>query len=152
MRGDFIINEKKYNFEFGPYDKLLHTLRENGFKEVKNGCEEAHCGACMVLIEGKPSYSCHILTGSATGKNMKTVKGVGDIYNPHPIQTAFVETGAVQCGFCTPSKILSAYALLSKNKNPSDEDIKKAFDGNYCRCTGYVKIIEAVRLAASRMK
>jgi aerobic-type carbon monoxide dehydrogenase small subunit (CoxS/CutS family) len=152
MLSDFIINKKKYSFNISGSETLLTLLRNNGFTEIKNGCSNGTCGSCMILLDGLPVNACQVLAGSAVLKKITTVQGIGTIHEPHPIQKAFVETGAVQCGFCTPAKVLCAYSLLSKNLNPSDEDIKNAFDGNLCRCTGYVKIIEAVRLAAKRMK
>ena len=152
MTETFIINGKNYCLDFHGADTLLTVLRKNGFTEIKNGCGEGTCGSCMILLEGKPVNSCQVLAGSVLLKQITTVQGIGTIHSPHPIQKAFVETGAVQCGFCTPAKVLCAYALLAKNLNPSDEEIKNAFDGTLCRCTGYVKIIEAVRLAARRMK
>jgi len=110
------------------------------------------CGACTVLINGVPKASCAVLAAEANGAEITTIKGIGDILHLHPLQKAFVETGAVQCGYCTPGTILSAYALLQKNPNPTEDDIKKAIDGNLCRCTGYVQQIEAVKLAVSLMK
>ncbi len=151
MKGTFYINNKSVEMEFQPTEKLLDTLRNNGFTEVKAGCKTGSCGACVVLLDEKLVNSCQVYTASVTGRHITTIKGLGSIHSPHLIQKAFVDTAAVQCGFCTPGMILSSYSLLSKNPSPDKEQIKEALDGNLCRCTGYVKIIEAVQLAAKRM-
>ena len=152
MKGTFKINGKIKELEFDPRDTLLTVLRANGYTEVKEGCDEGLCGACTVLLDGKPVPSCQVLAASAIGKEILTVKGLGTVTNPHPIMEAFVEAGAVQCGFCTPGFVLATYALLKENPNPTDDEIIEALSGNYCRCTGYIKIIEAVKLAAKRMR
>jgi carbon-monoxide dehydrogenase small subunit len=152
VEGTFKINGKELKTVFSPDTVLLTLLRDNGFKEVKEGCREGECGACLVLLDGKLVNSCQVLAGSAVGREITTVKGIGNIHSPHPIQSAFVDTGAVQCGFCTPGMVLAAYYLLNENPDPDDEEIRRSLDGNLCRCTGYVKIIEAVRLAAKRMR
>lgn len=146
------INGIGKNFSFAPESTLLNVLRSNGYTEVHNGCETGDCGACVVIMNGKPVNSCMVLAASARNADILTVKALGDIHNPHPIQRAFAESGAVQCGFCTPGQILSAYALLLENSSPSEAEIKKALDGNICRCTGYKKIIEAVKLAGRLMR
>jgi carbon-monoxide dehydrogenase small subunit len=137
-------------FEFDEH--LLHTLRNHGFTEVKNGCEEGECGACLILLNGKPMNSCQVFTATAINDEITTVKGIGTLHKPHIIQECFVEAGAVQCGFCTPGMVLASYALLRDNPSPTDDEIKRALSGNLCRCTGYVKIVEAVKLAASKMR
>ena len=152
MEGNFLINGTGHHYHFRATDTLLNVLRMNGFTEVKDGCGEGECGSCIILLEGKPVNSCQVLAGSAVSKEITTVCGIGSIHKPHPIQQAFVEAGAVQCGFCTPAKVLCAFALLSENPDPDEIEIKRAFAGTLCRCTGYIKIIEAVRLAAKRMK
>ena len=151
MRDTFYINNNEIEMEFSSSEKLLDTLRNNGFTEVKNGCKTGNCGACVILLDEKPVNSCQVYTASVVNRKITTIKGLGSIQSPHPIQKAFVDTASVQCGFCTPGMILSAYGLLSKNPSPDREQIKEALDGNLCRCTGYVKIIEAVQLAAERM-
>lgn len=151
MKGTFYINNKKIELEFSSSEKLLDTLRSNSFTEVKDGCKTGNCGACIVLLDEKPVNSCQVYTASVVERHITTVKGLGSIHSPHLIQKAFVDAAAVQCGFCTPGMILSAYGLLSKNPSPDKEQIKEALDGNLCRCTGYAKIIEAVQLAAARM-
>lgn len=152
MEDVFEVNGKEERWIFEPDATLQHVLRENGHPEVKNGCSAGECGACLILLDGKPVNSCQVLAASAIGRQIVTVSGIGDIHSPHPIQMAFADTGAVQCGFCTPGMVLAAYALLRENPDPTDDEIKRALDGNLCRCTGYVKIVEGVRLAARRMR
>jgi len=152
MKGEFVVNGKRVRCTFSTDVTLLDLLRSEGFTEVKEGCREGQCGCCVVLLEGKLVNSCQVFAASAMGKEITTVKGLGNLHSPHPLQTAFVEAGAVQCGFCTPGMILAAYALLKENPDPNDEEIIQALDGNLCRCTGYVKIIQAVKRGARRMR
>lgn len=152
LKNKFTINGEIKEFLFKKNDSLLTVLRENGYTEVHNGCESGDCGACVVILNGKTVNSCMVLAASAKESEILTVKALGDIHNPHPIQRAFAESGAIQCGFCTPGQILSTYALLLENPDPTEKEIKKALDGNLCRCTGYKKIIEAVQLAGKLMK
>jgi len=152
MEGIFTINGKKKNLVFKPEATLSAVLRDNGFTEVKEGCNAGECGSCVVVLGGRLVNSCQVFAASAIGKEIVTARGLGDVHNPHPIQQAFVDVGSVQCGFCTPGKVLATYCLLKNNPDPSDDEIKEALHGILCRCTGYVKIIEAVRLAAKRMK
>lgn len=152
MMGQFTINGKKYDFNFESDITLLSLLRSNGFTEVKKGCDAGECGACVVLLDGENVNSCQVYAASVIGSTITTVKGLGDFNQPHPVQKAFVDVGAVQCGFCTPGMVISTIALLEKNPKPNTEEIKKALDGNFCRCTGYVKIIKAVELASERLK
>ena len=153
MEARLNINGNTIKVNITPEEHLLYTLRQNGFTEVKSGCKEGECGACLVLLNGKPVNSCLIFTASILEEDkLLTVKGIGDLHEPHIIQEAFVDTGAVQCGFCTPGIVLASYALLKENPDPSEEEVKIAMDGNLCRCTGYVKIIKAVRLAAKRLQ
>jgi aerobic-type carbon monoxide dehydrogenase small subunit (CoxS/CutS family) len=152
MKGEIVVNGKRVRCTFSPDVTLLDLLRSEGFTEVKEGCREGQCGCCVVLLEGKLVNSCQVFAASAMGKEITTVKGLGNLHSPHPLQTAFVEAGAVQCGFCTPGMILAAYALLKENPDPNDEEIIQALDGNLCRCTGYVKIIQAVKRGARRMR
>jgi aerobic-type carbon monoxide dehydrogenase small subunit (CoxS/CutS family)/CO/xanthine dehydrogenase FAD-binding subunit len=128
---------------------LLDMLRREGFWGVKHGCETGECGACTVLLDGKPVVSCLALALRAQGRNVTTVEGVGTPDALHPVQQAFVDTGAVQCGFCTPAMVLSAKALLDALPDPTESEIRDALAGCLCRCTGYVKPVEAVRRAAS---
>jgi carbon-monoxide dehydrogenase small subunit len=132
-------------------DTLLEVLRSNlDAVEVKNGCEQGDCGACTVILEGKPVNSCLVLAVQANGKEVTTVKGIGTQDSPHILQTAFVEHGAIQCGYCTPGLIVSAKALLDENPHPTREEIREGVCGNLCRCTGYTKIVEAIEDAASK--
>jgi carbon-monoxide dehydrogenase small subunit len=130
---------------------LLNVLRNNGFTSVKKGCGTGNCGACTVLLDGEPVCSCITFAAMTHMKRITTVEYLGTPENPHPLQKAFVESGAVQCGYCTPGMLLSSYSLLEKNPSPETHDIQAALDGNLCRCTGYVKIIEAVSNAADEI-
>ncbi len=152
MKTTLNINGITKYFEHPGGEKLLDTLRNNGYTEVKRGCAEGECGACLVLLNGKPVNTCRVFTAAIPENHITTVKGLGSIRQPHLIQEAFAESGAVQCGFCTPALVLATYALLQNNPEPATEDIHKAMDGILCRCTGYVKIIDAVKLAATKLK
>ena len=151
INAEFQINGKTVLMSFPADITLLDLLRQAGFTEVKAGCHTGQCGACVVLLDGRPVNSCQVFAASVIGKEITTVAGLGSVHDPHPIQQAFVDAGAVQCGFCTPGMILVTAALLAENSLPTEEEIKQALDGNLCRCTGYVKIIAAVKLAAERM-
>ncbi|MDD2806773.1 MAG: (2Fe-2S)-binding protein [Elusimicrobiales bacterium] len=131
---------------------LLDALRRYGYKSVKKGCDTGDCGSCTVIVDGKPSLACLIPAFSVHGSAVTTVEGLGTMRAPHPLQTAFVEAGAVQCGFCVPGMILSAKALLDEVPDPSEAEIKKYLDGNLCRCTGYVKQVRAVKAAAKKKR
>jgi carbon-monoxide dehydrogenase small subunit len=135
--------------EIEPGESLLSLLRRLGMKSVKEGCGTGDCGACTVLLDGRAVRSCLIFAAKARGRKVTTVEGLGTVDNPHPLQEAFLEAGAVQCGFCTPGMILTAYELLSKNDDPKPEEVQEAIAGNLCRCTGYRKIVEAILLAAA---
>ncbi len=152
MKVKYIMNGGIKEFDIQPGEVLLDVLRRNGYTEIKGNCYMGTCGACAVLINGTPKTTCTTLAAQVDGAEITTIKGIGTITNPSPIQKAFVEKGAVQCGFCTPGTIITAYALLRKNPNPTEEDIKKAIDGNLCRCTGYVQQIEAIKSAAELLK
>jgi len=152
MQGSFIVNSQAQQWHFPAEERLLLTLRRYGYTEVKNGCQEGECGACLILLNDELVNSCQVLTASAIGQRITTVKGIGDLHDPHIIQQAFVKAGAVQCGFCTPGMVMASYALLRDNPDPSTAEIKAGLDGNLCRCTGYVKIIEAVQLAADYLR
>ena len=147
------INGLAHELEVKPWATLLDTLREDlGLTGTKEGCGQGECGACTVLMDGKPVNACLILAMEAQGKEIVTIEGLASGDELHPIQQAFVDRGGMQCGFCTPGMILSAKALLDENPDPTDEEIRKGLEGNFCRCTGYTKIIESIRVAAERMK
>ncbi|MBP6332102.1 MAG: (2Fe-2S)-binding protein [Aminivibrio sp.] len=149
----FILNGRPVTFSVEPRTTLLRALREYGVTSVKRGCEEGECGTCTVVIDDLAQKSCMILALEAEGKSVLTVEGlVGPKGELHPIQQAFVDEGAIQCGFCTPGMIMSAYAFLRKNPDPTEEDIRVALAGNLCRCTGYIPIFRAVQKAAAVMR
>lgn len=152
MKLSATINGDFKEFEVNPNTLLIDFLRNNGYLGVKNGCMEGTCGSCTVLVDNIPLKSCILFVGQVQNRNVLTIEGLGTPENPHPLQDEFVEQGAVQCGFCIPGMILSANALLLKNPDPTDEEIKEGLDGNLCRCTGYVKQIEAVKNAAKRLR
>jgi len=134
------------------HESLLTTLRERlGLPGSKNACEQGECGSCSVLMDGELLCSCLVLTAAAEGRTIETVESLGSADALHPIQRAFVEAGAVQCGFCTPGLIVSTYALLRANPEPSELEVREALSGNLCRCTGYGKILEAVQRASREM-
>ena len=132
---------------------LLEVLREDlGLTGTKHGCELGECGTCTVLVDGEPVLSCLALPVEIQGRDIKTVEGMADGSRLHPLQQAFAELGAAQCGYCTPGILLAAEALLEDNPMPSRDEVRLALSGNLCRCTGYTKILDAVELAALRMK
>ena len=153
MRIRFTVNGNPVEEEVDGSIRLLDLLRDRLFLTgAKEGCGEGECGACTVLIDGRAVNSCLVPAPQVDGKEVLTVEGLSRDGELHPIQRAFVERGAVQCGFCTPGFIMSTYALLAKNPDPSDEEIMTALEGNLCRCTGYAKILEAVHYAAELMR
>lgn len=125
-------------------ETLLELLRRTGYAGVKHGCEDGSCGACAVLLDGQVVHSCILLAAQAGGRSVATIEGIGTYDHPHPLQAAFVEAGAVQCGYCTPGQILTAKALLDENPHPTEAEVREALSGVLCRCTGYVKPVEAV--------
>ena len=147
------VNGKEYEILVKPSATLLDVLRDQlGLTGTKEGCGVGECGACTVLVDGETVNACLILALEAEGKTVTTIEGLADGGKLHPIQEAFVDAGGLQCGFCTPGMILSAKALLDRNPDPTDEEIRKGLEGNFCRCTGYTKIIDSVRLAAERVR
>ncbi len=147
------VNGREHRVETSPDERLLDLLRNRlGLMGTKEGCGVGECGACTVLIDGRPVNACLVLAGSAEGAHILTIEGLEGPHGAlHAIQQGYVEAGAVQCGFCTPGMIMSTYALLSEHPQPTDEQIKEALTGNLCRCTGYIQIIDAVRMAAGRL-
>jgi carbon-monoxide dehydrogenase small subunit len=145
------VNGEAQETEIWPGESLLYALRERlGLPGSKNACEQGECGSCSVLLDGSLVCACLVLAAQADGHEVVTVEGVGEDAELHPVQEAFAETGAVQCGFCTPGLIVATVDLLERNGEPSDDEIREALSGNLCRCTGYQKIFDAVRLAAAR--
>lgn len=148
----FKINGMIFEEEIDHRRTLLEALREIfGLLGTHKGCDEGQCGACTVLVDGKAVNSCLVLAASVQGKEITTIEGLAQGDELHPIQEEFVNTGAIQCGFCTPGMILTSKAFLDKNPNPTDNEIRNALCGNLCRCTGYYQIIEAVSKAAKRL-
>ena len=134
-----------------PGESLLYLLRERlGLPGAKNACEQGECGSCTVYLDREPVCACLVAAGQAQGREVVTVEGLAGGEELHPVQQAFVEAGAVQCGFCTPGLVVAAHDLLARTERPSDPEIREALAGNLCRCTGYEKILDAVRLAAER--
>ncbi|MFZ5820023.1 MAG: (2Fe-2S)-binding protein [Chloroflexota bacterium] len=150
---NFEVNGKQVTVDSPPNRTLLDVLREDlGLTGVKDACGgEGECGACTVIMDGKSVNSCMVFIGQVEGSAIETIEGLAKDGELHPLQRAFVEAGAVQCGYCTPGAIMAAKALLQENPHPSDDEIREGLSGNLCRCTGYVKMIEAVRRAAQEM-
>ena len=148
----FTLNGEPVEASFAPYKTLLEVLREDlGLTGTKHGCELGECGACAVLIDGEPQLSCLALALECEGRSVETVEGMARGATLHPLQAAFADLGAAQCGYCTPGILLTAKALLDHEKHPSRERIKEAISGNLCRCTGYQQIFEAIEEAARGM-
>jgi aerobic-type carbon monoxide dehydrogenase small subunit (CoxS/CutS family) len=146
------VNGERHAAAITPHRTLLEVLREDlDLTGTKHGCELGECGACTVLVDGEPRLSCLTLAIEAEGHEITTVEGLASEDGLHPLQAAFTELSAAQCGYCTPGMLLSAKALLDANPSPTREETKEALAGNLCRCTGYVKILEAVDLAAAGM-
>jgi len=150
MKISLQINGEQHDADVWEGESLLYALRERlGFPGSKNACEQGECGSCSVLLDGKLVCSCLVLAAQAEGHEVVTVAGLAEDGRLHRVQDAFVAAGAVQCGFCTPGLIVAAADLLAHDADPSDDTIREALSGNLCRCTGYAKIFDAVRLAAS---
>lgn len=153
MRLRFRLNGRAVEVEVPPGRRLLDLLREDlGLIGTKEGCGEGECGACTVLVDGKPRLACLTLALQVEGKEVLTVEGLAQGGKLHPLQEALVETGGVQCGFCTPGFLMAAYALLLVNPRPTREEVRAWLSGNLCRCTGYEQIVDAVLWAAERMR
>ncbi|MGC8589321.1 (2Fe-2S)-binding protein [Athalassotoga sp.] len=146
----FKLNGESVEENVADDERALDFLRRIGMKSVKEGCGEGECGACTIIVDGKNVVSCLMLAAELDGTDVLTTEGLSKDGTLDPIQASFADIGAVQCGFCTPGMEMSAKALLIKNPKPSEEDIKKGLEGNLCRCTGYFKIIEAVKRAADK--
>jgi aerobic carbon-monoxide dehydrogenase small subunit len=151
MRVAFTVNGERRETDVWEGESLLYVLRERlGLPGSKNACEQGECGSCSVFLDGTLVCACLVLGAQADGHEVVTVEGLGGSDGLHPVQEAFVEAGAVQCGFCTPGLVVAAADLLQHSASPTDDEIREALSGNLCRCTGYQKIFDAVRLAAER--
>jgi len=149
----FTVNGERAEVAFAPHKTLLEVLREDlGLTGTKHGCELGECGTCTVLLDGTPVLSCLVLGLACASRDVRTVEGMASAGKLHPLQETFADLGAAQCGYCTPAFLLTAQALLAGNPRPTRDEIKDALAGNLCRCTGYIKIYEAVELAAARMR
>lgn len=147
-----VLNGRSVDVDVWPGYSLLHVLREAcHVPGAKNACEQGECGSCSVWVDGEMVCSCLVLAAQAHGSNVRTVESLGGTDEMHPVQEAFVEAGAVQCGFCTPGFVVAAADLLAAEPHPTDAQIKEALSGNLCRCTGYAKIVDAVRVASEKM-
>lgn len=150
---NLVVNGESYNLWIEPSTLLVQVLRDNlGFKGTKRSCDSGSCCACTVILDGKAVKSCSILALQANGKKVLTVEGLADGANLHPIQQAFIDNWAFQCGFCTSGQMMATKALLEENDNPTREEIQRAMDGHLCRCTGYNMINEAIQDAAKRLR
>jgi aerobic carbon-monoxide dehydrogenase small subunit len=151
MRVELLVNGERREMDVWEGESLLYALRERlALPGSKNACEQGECGSCSVLLDRTLVCACLVLAAQADGREVVTVEGLAADGRLHPVQEAFVATGAVQCGFCTPGLVVATADLLAHNPDPGDDDIREALSGNLCRCTGYAKIFDAVRLAASR--
>jgi carbon-monoxide dehydrogenase small subunit len=151
MKLELIVNGERCEADVWEGESLLYALRERlGLYGSKNACEQGECGSCSVLLDGSLVCACLVLAAQADGHDVVTVEGLAGGDGLHPMQEAFVEAGAVQCGFCTPGLVVAATELLRQSPDPSDDEIREALSGNLCRCTGYAKIFDAVRLVAER--
>ena len=147
------VNERDYEAAVTPNRTLTQFLREDlGLLGTKEGCGVGDCGTCTVLLDGNPVNSCLVLAVQCDGRTVTTIEGIADGPTLHPVQEAFIENGAVQCGFCTPGMVLVGKSLLDKNSEPSEAEIREAISGNLCRCTGYQKIVEALQSASRSAK
>jgi aerobic-type carbon monoxide dehydrogenase small subunit (CoxS/CutS family) len=147
------VNGKSHTATLEPSTSLLDFVRDTlGYKGTKLCCNTGECGACTIIFNGKPINSCVTLAADANGAEIVTVEGLANGEKLHPVQQAFIDTGAVQCGYCTPGFIISIKALLDRTKSPTPEEIEEAVSGNICRCTGYAKIVDAIQLAAERLE
>jgi carbon-monoxide dehydrogenase small subunit len=149
----FTLNGESAEVAFAPHKTLLEVLREDlGLTGTKHGCELGECGTCTILVDGRAILSCLMLGLDAEGRDVETIEGMAEGARLHPLQVTFADTGAAQCGYCSPGFLLGAKELIDKKPKPSRDEIKEAMSGNLCRCTGYIKIYEAIELAAARMR
>jgi carbon-monoxide dehydrogenase small subunit len=152
MTIDLVLNGIRRTVEIQAGESLMDLLRRLGFKSVKNGCDDGYCGACAVLLDGRAVNACLVFAARAAGRTVVTLEGLAPEGVLHPLQRAALDLGAVQCGFCTPGLVMTALDLLSHNPRPSEHEVRTALAGNYCRCTGWVKPVEAILAAAAEMR
>ena len=152
MQIEFTLNGREYGVEVSPDETLLELLRRLGMKSVKFACGKGNCGACTVLLDGRPVMSCIMLTPQVNGKAVVTVEGLASNGGLHPLQQAFIDLGAPQCGFCTPGMLMAAAGFLAENPDPTRDEVREAISGNICRCSGYVAVVDAILEAARRMR
>lgn len=145
------VNGRTHYVALPAHETLLTALRDLGYTDVKCGCEKGDCGACAVMLNGKAINSCLVMAWQADGATITTAAGLGTVEHPHPLQAAFANSGAVQCGYCTPGLIIAAKELLDHNPQPSETEIREAISGNLCRCTGYTQIVTAIEIAAKEL-
>lgn len=151
MQIDLTLNGDHEQFEAANTDSLLDVLRQNGYTGAKRGCDTGACGFCTVVVDGEPRNSCVVPARKADGATVETIEGLGSQSDLHPVQEAFVDHSALQCGFCIPGMIMRSKALLDQNPDPTEAEVREGLSDNLCRCTGYKKIVEAVQDAADRM-
>jgi carbon-monoxide dehydrogenase small subunit len=152
MRIETVINDVAHAVEVHPGETLLDLLRREGHVGVKEGCNSGDCGACTVLLDGRAVNACLVLAAKVDGRSVTTIEGLSSGDTLHPVQQAFLDEGAIQCGYCTPGMVLTAVDLLAETPEPTDDQIRRAIRGNLCRCTGYVKQVTAIRRAAMSRK
>jgi aerobic-type carbon monoxide dehydrogenase small subunit (CoxS/CutS family) len=152
MNLDLVLNGARRSVAIDPGESLMDLLRRLGCKSVHNGCDDGYCGACAVLLDGRAVNACLVLAGRAEGRRVETLEGLAGEGVLHPLQRALLDLGAVQCGFCTPGMVMIALDLLGRNPRPTEQEVRRALAGNYCRCTGYVKPVEAILAAAAEMR
>lgn len=152
MTIDLVLNGARRTVEIDPGESLMDLLRRLGCKSVKNGCDDGYCGACAVLLDGRAVNACLVFAARAAGCRVQTLEGLAREGVLHPVQRAALDLGAVQCGFCTPGIVMTSLDLLARHPRPTEHEVRDALSGNYCRCTGYVKPVEAVLAAAAEMR
>lgn len=153
MRFELELNGKREQVSIGPDKTLLYLLRDNlKLTGTKDGCRSGDCGACVIMLDGRPVNSCLVMAPQAEGSSVMTIEGLAKDNDPHPLQRAFAESWAFQCGFCTPGMLISCYALLESNTDPTRDEILAAIAGNFCRCTGYQAVVKAVEQAAAELR
>ena len=152
MTIDLVLNGALRTVDVDPGESLMDLLRRLGCKSVKNGCDDGYCGACAVLLDGRAVNACLVFAARAAGCRVQTLEGLAREGVLHPVQRAALDLGAVQCGFCTPGIVMTALDLLARQPRPTEHEVRDALAGNYCRCTGYVKPVEAILAAAAEMR